>query len=305
MLGLVEKSARALCLCLLAGCAEAERPGELMLVITSDMPLPDQIDTIWVSAFVAGRRDYHVPFDMLGALAKMPATLAFTSTAERPVEVVVQVAGSKNNRWRTFREAATLLPPDKIVGLPMPLQWLCQGMVESMPGDSPHEPDRAISSCGAGKTCRAGRCGSSAVEFTSLAEYAPSEVFGGADTPERGRCFDALRCLSDAEVAVPDRDCTLDASAAEGVNVALQVDDGGICDATGTRCLVPLDGGEREGWTLQGDRIALPPAVCEKLAAGSVLAVLRSDACPTKTPRIPVCGPWSSVTKPQPSTNER
>ena len=305
MFGFVERSALAVCLCLLAGCAEAERPGELMLVITTDMALPDQLDAISVQAFIAGGREYERDFELGAQRGTTPATLAFTSRAEHPVKVVVQVAGSKDHRWRTFREAATLLPPNKIVALPMPLQWLCQGMVESMPGDSPPRQDRAISSCGAGQTCRAGRCESSEVEFGSLAEYAPSEVFGGANTPEQGRCFDVLRCLSDADVVVPDRDCSIGASAAEGVNVALQVDDGGICDATGKRCLVPLDGGEREGWRLQGDRIALPPAVCEKLAEGSVLAVLRSEACPTKTPRIPVCGSWSSVTKPQPSTSAR
>ena len=241
---------------------------------------------------------------MLGTQAKTPATLAFTSTADQPVKVVVQVSGSKDNGWQTFREAATLLPPNKIVALPMPLQWLCQGMVESIPNDDPFSQNpRARSSCGPGQTCRAGSCEASEVELASLAEYAPSQVFGGADTPEQGRCFDTLRCLSDAEVAVPDRDCNIAAPAADGVNVALQVDDEGICDAA--RCLVPLDGSEREGWTLRDDRIVLPPAVCEKLAAGSVISVLRSDACPTKTPRIPVCGSWSSVTKPQPSTNVR
>jgi hypothetical protein len=72
----------------------------------------------------------------------------------------------------------------------------------------------------------------------------------------------------------------------------------GICSAEA--CYVPLDQDATEGWSESGDKILLPPAVCNRLTSPSspnlsILGVAVTTSCATKTPSVPTCGPWSSV----------
>ena len=62
-------------------------------------------------------------------------------------------------------------------------------------------------------------------------------------------------------------------------------------DASG---VVTACGPDVVGWSDQGARIGLPPAVCDRLASGRIAAVAVTTACATKTEAIPTCGPWNS-----------
>jgi hypothetical protein len=85
-----------------------------------------------------------------------------------------------------------------------------------------------------------------------------------------------------------------------GVNVAIARKPGvpGIC--SDVACFIPIDQDPDFGWTQFGDRIQLPPAVCERLALPpqdklSIVGLATTTSCATKTAQIPTCGLASSV----------
>jgi hypothetical protein len=284
-----------------------ERPGQVIVVLDTDMALPEQIDTLHIEVSSGGKVQLENQY-AVGArtVNSIPATLAVTSHGDDPQPVTVRVAGSKATsnglEWRTFRETTTTVPTDRIAKLRMPIQWLCKGQADGVPAD-PDAPDlkpRAQSTCGAGSTCKAGQCEPTKVDVPDLPDYTPESVYGGGATEEEGSCFDTISCMMRGAVVTPDGDCTIAKPAAENINVALRVANDGICDSVGVNCFVPLNGLDAEGWQLSKKsdaRLALPEAVCEKLDEGMVRAVYVSTACQTKTAEVPACGPWSNVPK--------
>ena len=99
-------------------------------------------------------------------------------------------------------------------------------------------------------------------------------------------------------MAVDGSDCTIaqpsEGAASLNVAVVRPADTEGICGPEA--CLVTLDAGADHGWEEIDRRIALPPAVCERLESGAAIGVAVTVACPSKTWGVPTCGPWSSVT---------
>jgi hypothetical protein len=289
---------------LVAACErEVEQPGQLVLAIDTDMAIPAQIDSLHIEVEAHGEIEFRNEYAIGPKRATLPATLTLVSRDIGDAPVSVRVAGSKlgadGMEWRTFRETVTTVPSDRIATLRMPLQWLCKGQVEAMEdgNDSPLHRERPQSTCGSGNTCRAGKCEASDVDGESLSDYRAADLYGGGDTPEEGSCFDTVACMEGANPATPDADCTIERPDADPFNVALRVVDDGICDADASNCYVPLNADDPEGWQLEGERVKLPPAVCEKLSQGAVRAVLISDTCKRKTEQVPACGPWSDVPK--------
>jgi hypothetical protein len=275
---------------LAASCHSAEEKarGQLMVAIQADMPLPKEVDDVRVEVLVDGEirfaNDYPVGKDYL----KLPATVAITS--ENPsAPVTVRVIGKKGTKARTLREAVTTIPTDRLATLRMPIQWLCD---DSVKGDG----NDLSSTCDAGQTCHEGSCVDSQVKQTDLPVYDPTQVFGGGDeTGTTGSCFDTVPCMLAGVTASVDQGCTLQApNPAVNVNVALRVPTGGICDDGGINCFVPLDQGA-EGWDIDNGVIKLPTAACDRLKDGRVRSIVVSTTCPTKTPKTPTCGPWSSI----------
>ncbi|HKU37890.1 MAG TPA: hypothetical protein VJR89_07080 [Polyangiales bacterium] len=293
--------------CLLACERAIERPGQVVVVLDTDMALPEQVDTLHIEVSSGGRvqlqNEYSVGVRRDHAI---PATLAITGNGAGAQPVTVRVAGSKLTprglEWRTYREATTTVPTNRIATLRMPIQWLCKGQVESVPPDDPDSPletPHAQSTCGAHATCKAGHCQPSNIDLPDLPDYTPELTYGGGATPEQGSCFDTAACMVRGGVVEPDADCTIRAPDSPDINVALRVAKDGICDSVGVNCFVPLNGLDHEGWTYSKDRkrLVLPVAVCEKLGEGVVRAVYVSTACRTKTADVPACGPWSDVPK--------
>jgi hypothetical protein len=290
---------------ILIACNQAKQttPGQLVIAIETDMALPDQVDTIELEVLVKDTPvfDYPMPVGTGTDVQPIPATLTLVAGDDPTVPATIRVLGSKNGVARTLRQVITTVPPDRSATLWMPVQWLCDGMVQAVGGN-----DGGLtyqSTCGAGATCRAGQCVDSTVDSTTLTTYASQGVFGGSSAPASkgrtdGSCFDTIACMVSGTVEVPDDQCTVDApSGGAGINVALRVANDGICDTTGTTCFVPLDDDPTDGWSLQNGRVALPAAVCDKLRTGLVVGVVVSTACATKTQSDPPCGAWSSVTQ--------
>jgi hypothetical protein len=276
-------------------------PGQLVVVLDTDMTLPDQIDTIELIVSVPGTTLLDTPLIVGSGIdaQPIPATLTLVAGPDPTVPATIRVIGLKNGVARTLRQVITTVPTDHVAMLRMPVQWLCDGTANPVA-----DGDGGIayqSTCGPDATCQAGQCVASQVQSSNLRTYQPELVFGGGSQPTDkgqtiGTCFDTIPCLLSGSVEVPDDQCTLDMPAdASNVNVGLRVANDGICDTTGTTCFVPLDGASVEGWTEQNGRIALPSAVCTKLRIGLVVGVVVSTTCPTKTDAVPPCGAWSSV----------
>jgi hypothetical protein len=276
-------------------------PGQLVVVLDTDVALPDQIDTIELIVSVPGTTLLDTPL-MVGSgtdAQPIPATLTLVAGPDPTVPATIQVIGLKNGVARTLRQVVTTVPTDHSAMLRMPVQWLCDGTANPVA-----DGDGGVayqSTCGPGATCQAGSCVAASVQSSNLRTYQPELVFGGGAPPTAtgqttGTCFDTISCLLSGAVEVPDDQCTADMPAdTANVNVGLRVAGDGICDTTGATCFVPLDGASVEGWTEQNGRIALPPAVCTKLRTGLIAGVVVSTSCPTKTDAVPPCGSWSSV----------
>jgi hypothetical protein len=292
------------------GCAQtAETPGQLVVTFQTDMAMPEQIDNLLVLVTRHGRVDYMFPYPVGPASGeyRVPGTLTLVAANDSTGPITVTVAGSRNNTWRTFREVVTTIPAARAAELRMPVQWLCNEsampQLVSTPDGMGGVVNHVLSNCDDGTTCKAGSCVPNGIDSSTLPDFAPENVFGGAADGKDGQCFATIECLSPgAAVAADPDDCTIAKpdSDDDHINVGLRVADGGICDATSsmsTTCFVPLDRDDVEGWrfTPDGERLILPPAVCGRIAERKVLAVYTSSLCPTKTDRLPPCGEWSSV----------
>jgi hypothetical protein len=289
-------------LMMLAGCErDVELPSQLVVAIDTDMDLPDQVDELHLRIEYRNQVKFDDQFEVgAGGVHRLPATFTVWTHAASTAPVTVKLAGSKRGEegrdWRTYREVTLPVPRDRSATLRMPIQWLCKGQAKAALDDSSFEP-RGMSTCDEGYACRAGQCERIAIDEEELDDYRPEDVFGGGKTPDQGSCFDTVQCMSLASEVVPDADCTFPRPDGEDFNVALRVLNDGICDASGVRCFVPLDAESSEGWSFDGDRVKLPPAVCSKLEDGDVRGVLVGDSCAMKKAGVPTCGPWSDVPK--------
>ena len=295
----------------LAACAEEDKaPGQLVVSFDTDMALPQQIDKVRVQVLSRGQIRLDLDYQLGPGRNdyRVPGTLTVVAGNDPTAPVTVNVAGSKQNKWRTFRELTTTVPKDRVANLRMPIQWLCSGeanefaQVVSTPTPSGGVEQHVISTCEEGNTCVSGTCVPNIVEEPSLPDYDPRNVFGNSEDPAEGSCFDTIACLVRGKPVTPDADCTVERPNAEHINIGLRVpSNNGICDGTATTCFVPLDGNSPEGWqvTPAGDRIQLPQALCSgeqsRTKRELISGIFVSTDCQTKLPGLPVCGDWSSV----------
>src|SRR5690606_9652153 len=101
------------------------------------------------------------------------------------------------------------IPERRTATLFVPIQWLCEGQVRSLPQDAGY-----VSTCepkgGDAYACRAGTCENVEVEEGDLKDYDPSDVFGGADDPKEGLCFETVDCFEPGFGVVPNEDCVVE-----------------------------------------------------------------------------------------------
>jgi hypothetical protein len=281
-----------------ASCKTAAAPGEVMVVLRTDVSLPKDIDSVRLQILVRGDTRFDQTFEKLGAAESLeiPASLGVIDgeSADPSIPVTFRVSAFQHGSARVLREAVTTIPPTRVVALSLPVHWLCFDEVTvGTNGD-------VGSSCPEGQTCVAGSCADKTIDSSLLPAFDPSSAFGGGTGKGDGVCLDVVGCFEPVTpVAVDSSDCSFASS--EPVNVALLVQSAGECGPHG--CFVALDAESDSGWTskLTPGRITLPKAVCDRIASGLVGAVLTAKptkACPLKAEGIPACGPWSPVGKP-------
>lgn len=286
-------------------CDHVQPPqGTLLVSLETDMALPDELDHVQVQVLSRGVTKHDESYALGTGGEPIPATLVLIEGDDATAPVTVRVAGSRDGEFRTFRQTITTVPPDggsRLVRMPM--QWLCKGMVRTVPDANTAQLNQPASTCPeGGDTCRAGSCVHAEVDASTLPAFTPELVWGGATVAEDGSCFDTVECMKQARPATPDDACTIEMPDGSRINVALRVASSGICDPTQTSCFVPLDAQSSEGWTIDHDtgRIQLPPAACMKLADRSVLGISVSTSCDAKTAAHPPCGEWSRVPSKRP-----
>ncbi len=308
-------------------------PGELMLSLQTDMSIPKDIDAVWIEISKYGNTVFRNRYDVGPSGVKIPATLAVEADPGKSPPVTVRVISQQGTKTRTLREVVTTVPPDRTATLRVPIEWLCDGSGEQIPGTS---PPQFKNKCPAGQTCQSGTCTTSTVDSSKLPTFKPADVFGGGNGDGTGKCFDTLGCFSTATaLPVDTTTCTADVSqllggsagagtgggGADGVggsgahgptggstgaggssgggaavkklNIALELPTGGDGICDSNQCLVPLD--DQSEWTVSNNTVTLPKAVCARLQSGAAQAVVATLSCDTKTAAIPTCGPWSSV----------
>ncbi|HZF55006.1 MAG TPA: hypothetical protein VE093_40425 [Polyangiaceae bacterium] len=271
----------------LSGCSDPM--GEVVVVLTTDMSIPKDIDAIQVEVEVDGRVQFYSEYDERQGGLRLPGTLGIVD--DRPERrFTVRVIGLKEGRPRILRAITTETVDGGTRMLRAPLRWLCDGSATE--GDDGRVE---FTKCPPGEVCFADTCAPSTIVGSSLPEFSAAEVFGGGTGQGNdGLCFNTIACFDGALPVKPEKvgaDCTVEAEGA--TNVALRTESDGLCGATG--CFVPLDEGDSEGFTeVEGSsprRLRIPSIVCEM--EGRVLGVALSAHCAPKTPALPVCGPWS------------
>lgn len=302
---------------IVCGCTAEKDParGQLMIALQTDMGIPKDVTAVHVQVLLRGEVQYDRKYTIApGGDTKLPATIAVVAGEEPNPPVEVRVLGIRGEEVRVFSKAVTTIPRSRIATLHVPVQWLCDGQVLDLGEgtyDSSCEPDGKNE-----RACRAGSCERVEVGSDDLPDYVPGEIFGGGTKPgdELGVCYSTETCLGQGFEVDPELDdCAVEVELEDeqelnlGLKMTEQSGDG-ICQAGGD-CFIPLDESDLFGWSevsrtpRDGGRSAvrarLPKAVCEKLTAGEIAAVVASTACQSKTSQYPTCGPWSSVEAPK------
>lgn len=276
-----------------AGCSEPS--GEIVLVVSTDMSIPKDIDAIRITVRSGDKRFLDIDYPFGAEQLKLPGTLGVVGEAGQPL--TISAAGLKDGVVRVMREVQTRVPDVHESMLRLPLHWLCEGSVIASVSGEPACPD--------GQMCFAGRCASNGVDSSLLPPFSEAEVFGGGSgSGVDGACFDTTACFDNFILALPEHEngapeCTIPAPPGiDAINVALWTEVDGVCGPKG--CFVPLDHGSREGISWVGSRVKLPPALCDHTIPGKVLAVVVSAGCAPKMESTPTCGPWSLAGKADP-----
>jgi len=261
-------------------------PGEVMVVLETDLAVPKDIEAISVEVVAGGEVQFAAEFPTPGAELRLPGTLGVVLHEEATL-VTFRATAWKDGAPRIVRQAVTRAPVGRVAALRLPLSWLCAGPVGAngegaCPGAGSDDPASL-------QTCHRGACVPAYVDPEALPDYAPEAIFGGGSgAAGEGRCYDVSGCFEGAEELTPvGPGCTV--AAPREAAVAVRTEGDGVCGERG--CLVPLDAGAL-GSAAQG-RLALPRAVCDRVAAGQAMGVATSQRCAPRPEEEPICGPWS------------
>ncbi len=283
-------------------------PGEVMVEVTSDLQVPQDLSSIQIVVSANGVTQ----LDQTSALGpddlQLPATFGVIAGANvapsTPAKIDVigyRTSASGAPLPQIVNEAVVTIPESGIVLLRMPLDYLCLNQLKANPAasDAGSRGDGGgssaapyVPSCPAGETCLAGACVPETVTSGSLPAFAPDEVTSGqySAAADTGACFNVATCFARAVAVMPGgAPCSFavpSGLAAGDLNVAIETSTTsageGTCLSDGA-CLVPLDEGPG-GWTLSGETVDLPVAVCATRAK-----VVVSGACGSKASATPLC----------------
>jgi hypothetical protein len=291
---------------LASGCGDDPQPkGALMLSITTDMAVPNDIDRLkWSITLDGETTPFATEMVELASGTDLPVTLAIKAGRNTQLPITVRVEGHKGGDSsspptitappKVAREARLRMPQDRVATLDLHLSWLCS-------------PANLAEACEASTTCQAGHCVDAAVQTASLPEFQARPAL---------ECQDVTACLHDRVTftAVGSHQlksgkkvaCGIVGATSLGpdadVTVLLVVNNDragnyGFCGLNND-CYIPLRRGETpESWRViengETPAIELPSAVCENSTKSvTQVAIVRSSAiCPSAHGYRPLCSP--------------
>lgn len=267
----------------LLGC-KSEEPGPgggLRVTVQTELAVPKDVDHLRFEARQFGRLLQESEAEIGADALLLPAVFDVAGTGNSD-PVLLRAVASKDGVPRIQRDAVTPIPSAYVGSVSLTLSFLCDGTAES-DGSSTCQLDS--------DTCILGSCEDAAVTPETRPE------------PEDSRCFDVFPCFSTSTVAELDPEsCSIaapDGARGELLNVALRMPAGsaGIC--SDTACFAVIDRGD-EGWSLDGERIALPEGVCHPASGASPGVIAVSALCESKRQSRTVCGDWSKAAEATP-----
>lgn len=266
----------------IASCGGAAKvtDGELVVIVSTDLEVPRDLDAISVQVFRGGSVERTERFE--GNDLTLPLRTALRSEGGKRDDVLVKVVGGKAGQVIVVREGQARIPAAASLAVTLQLDWLCTGQVAQQV--SLEELASARSSCPQGQTCIQGGCGTQILDANTFSAVPPANF---------DKCFDLASCVQTAPqtLNVNLTDCEIERpSSSVGLNIALAVSGGnsGVCVNGG--CYVPLSGFEpAAGWIDNGTRISLARGVCAALLSGKVESVISCGHLATKTISVPSC----------------
>ena len=165
-----------------AACGEPSE-GTVMVVVSTDMLVPADIDTLDWQVTIAGHARPYQEGSVDLEQIDLPGTLAVHSGPKTTSPVVIELVGllgGEDRGPRVERSAELKVPRHGIKELWMPLGWLCS------------EANLAPEGCLAGKTCRAGECVDRVIaDPSALPDYVERSESSCFNTSE---CFPPKLC---------------------------------------------------------------------------------------------------------------
>ncbi len=318
-----------------------DEPGELMVAVDSNVPLPGYIDSFLLQVVQNQVTIFASTFTVVAATptepqqTQLPGTLAVVNTGAAGKPITVRLVGISTAGGvasaASLREVTTTVPSSSTDLLRLSLDALCFGETLTLPpGEQIDESlqtglgSDAIGSCPTGQTCVAGGCVPAAIPTL------PPFAAGGAFT-DAGTCFPVATCFDDAPEAergfetlvvdgtsctapvprVLNADGTSSPAAQANLNVGVPLPSQD-CGST-TSCIAPLDSitasdvppdGFYVDTTVSPPVIRLPSGLCTPttgVASHTVVEV--STACAAKTVDHPLCGPGTRARAMEPESN--
>jgi hypothetical protein len=199
----------------LPGCSgKTESTGGLMVIVTSDMPVPKDIDTVRIEIVRGSDNLYKVDFPLGTDPSdhQLPATLAVIAGSDPTEVVTIRVMGLLGPRARTLREAITTIPTDRVAALRMPIEFFCDGQVKQT-------ADNIDTTCPKDQTCSEGVCVDAHVDSSTLPGYTPGDELRDAGPSDAKPPQDAH---ADADAGAPETSTGNDASS----DVSIEADGG-------------------------------------------------------------------------------
>lgn len=326
----------ALLLALSAACSgTSSKQGGLMVVLSTDVSIPKDIDAIGLYITSAGTTIYSNTEPVQpGGNVRLPATLNIVASDDPRRTVRVRAVGFSKNVARVLRDVIVTVPQNRTAQLRVPLNFLSFGSGRgrsplSLTSVSPlTEPTlsplasfdpftQLANTCGEGKTDVGGVCAALSIDVSKLEDYQPDTIFGGAAAPTTpdavpGECFPIVPCFAEGtDLQVEPSTCSIalptDAASAARFNVGLRTSGVGFKTSLGSIVVLDQDAnaafGEIGTARQAGGRLALPPGVCKKMAAETpaderVLGVVGSTLCVPKSKKVPLCDTASATNRP-------
>ena len=261
---------------LVAGCSAKHipAPGALMLVIDTNLKVPDDLDGIGISVTDQKGLVSEDQTFMLGPLAgggaQFPGTFAVLRGTSLPV--TIRAVGFKGIDAVTVREATTTIPAEGTALLHLDLDFLDEGLVQGTLSDT---VSKLTVSCKPGFTPIGGTCQTISLDALALPPFTPSAL---GDSASAATSLDVDACLLGGSSVTPSSDCTLPVPSS-AVNIGLMLRPGSAGWCNGDECVVPLTNLPGDGWSLGVDGVLhLPTSVC----AGSyaVFTTPVTSSCP-------------------------